>query len=548
MLRLLRIRNFAIIDELELELGQGFNAITGETGAGKSIIIDAVGLILGNRANNDVIRTGSEEATVEAIFDLEDGEMLIKRAVHRSGKNKIYVNGELATVAQLSNLCGNLVELCSQHENQSLSKPTFQLDLLDRYGGLLEKRGMIRELYSSLRGSREELAELTGAVDGRSEDYLRFQLKEIEEFDPKENEEELLLAERKRHIHSSQLLENVAQATGCLDSPEDDDARTLVGRALTRINKAAELDPALEPAVQALSRAIAELDEAAGLLGSYAQNLEVDPARAEEVEERLEKWSQMKRKYGAARHAAQASAADAAAILVTRDRIAGELSDYESRGARIAEAQARIEALTADYAKNARELSKKRKNIAKTLSKTIQDELAELSMPGTRFEIEFNEAEESPDGIDRIQFMFSPNAGEESKAISKIASGGELSRVMLAVRRTIADRGGIGFYLFDEIDAGIGGQTATVVGKKLKSVSKFNQIICITHLPQVAAFAATHFHVTKKVFAGRTHSRISALEGAVRVDELARMLGGLNITEKSRGHARDLLKDAAAPV
>ncbi|MBI2607069.1 MAG: DNA repair protein RecN [Deltaproteobacteria bacterium] len=538
MLRLLRIRCFAIIDELELEFGKGFNAITGETGAGKSIIMDAVSLILGNRANNDVIRTGADEATVEAIFDLDDSEMLVKRTVHRGGKNKIYINGELATVAQLSSLCGNLVELCSQHENQSLSKPTFQLDLLDRYGGLLEKRGTTRELYSALRASREELATLTGTAAGRSEDFLRFQLKEIEEFDPKEGEEEALLAERRRHIHSAQLLESVAQAAGCLDSSEDDDARTLVGRALTRINKAVELDPALEPTVQALSRAIAELDEAAGLLGSYAQNLEIDAGRAEEVEERLERWSQMKRKYGA----------DAATILAARDRIAGELSDFENHGARIAEVQARIETLTADYAKAARELSKKRKHIAKTLAKTIEDELSELSMPGTRFEIEFSETGEAPDGIDRVQFLFSPNAGEEPKAIAKIASGGELSRVMLAVRRTIADRGGIGVYLFDEIDAGIGGQTATVVGKKLKSVSKFNQIICITHLPQVAAFAAMHYHVTKKVSAGRTQSRIAALEGAARVDELARMLGGLNLTEKSRGHARDLLKDAGARV
>ncbi len=562
MLRLLRIRNFAIIDELELEFHGGLNAITGETGAGKSIILDAIGLILGNRANSDVIRAGSDEATVEALFDVgqndvflrklqshgldmsqADHEVVVKRTVHRSGKSKIFFNGELVTLSQLADLCENLVDLCSQHEHQSLAKPAFQLDLLDRYGGLLDRRRETREIFSALRSRESELAMLGGdeRERARTEDFLRFQLTEIDEFNPQAGEEEALTIERRRLLNATQLMEAAAQTQSMLggsDSSNGDDAQSLLGRASQRLAKAAQLDASLAQVVAAIERAALETGEAIAQLDTYASALEVDPARLELVEERLNRWSEIRKKYGSTLEE----------ILALRAKIDNDLNEVAHRQQKIAEIEAKIASLRAEYEKCARELSKKRKNVAKTLRESIQKEMRELMMPDVRFDIEFTdlpETQNSPDGLDRLQFLFSPNPGEDLKPVGKIASGGELSRVMLAIRRTIADRGGIGVYLFDEIDAGIGGQTASVVGRKLQSVAKFNQVICITHLPQVAAFAAAHYSVSKKVSAGRTASQISKLEGSKRVEELARMLGGINVTEKSRAHAKDLIKQAA---
>lgn len=560
MLRLLRIRNFTIIDELELEFHGGFNAITGETGAGKSILLDAIGLILGNRANADVIRTGSDEATVEALFDVghndaferklvaqgldlsrHNHEIVIKRTVHRNGKNKIFLGGELITLSQLADICENLVDLCSQHEHQSLAKPAFQLEMLDRFGGLLDKRRETRELYSALRSCELEFKVLLGddSQRARTEDFLKFQLAEIDEFDPREGEEESLSIERKRLLNSTNLMEIANQTLALVcgsDATDGDDAITLLARASQRLAKAVQIDPSLQSAADALTRAKVEADEAAAQLGSYAQGLDLDPNRLEQLEERLAKWSEMKKKYGGS----------AQEIFSARDRIERELDEFSHRQERLRALQAKLAAFKASYEKLASDLSKKRRGVAKTLRGSIQQELGELMMPGTRFDIEFSEAEWSADGIDRIQFLFSPNPGEGLKPVAKIASGGELSRVMLAIRRTISDRGGIGVYLFDEIDAGIGGQTASVVGKKLQSVSKYNQVICITHLPQVAAYAAAHFSVTKKIASGRTLSQIRLLKDKSRVDELARMLGGLNVTERSRAHAKDLIDQALA--
>lgn len=563
MLRLLKIKNFAIIDELELEFHEGFNAITGETGAGKSIILDAIGLILGNRASSDVIRSGSDEATVEALFDIRDndvffrkakengvefdqdlGEVVIKRSVHRNGKSKIYFNGSLITLTQLGDLCEHLVDLCSQHEHQSLSKPAFQLDLLDRYGNLIEKRREVRELYFELRDLKSELRTLSGdeRERARTEDFLRYELNEIDEFKPESDIEADLVTERKRLLNSTQLMDaanQTAQLLAGADSHDGDDVQALLGRASQRLIKAAQVDPALENILEALERASVEIAESVSLLGSYASQLEVDPDRLEAVEERLNRWSDIRKKYGA-------SLED---ILTTRTKIERELSEYANRQEKLALTQSKIDLLKSTFEKAARELSKRRKNIAKTLRDSIQKEMRELMMPGVQFEIEFTELDFEnwgPEGLDKIQFLFSPNPGEGLKAVSKIASGGELSRVMLSIRRTIADRGGIGVYLFDEIDAGIGGQTASIVGQKLGSVAKFNQVICITHLPQVAAFASAHYSVSKKVASGRTSSQIVRLEKDRRIEEIARMLGGLNVTEKSRAHARDLLKQANA--
>ncbi len=558
MIRLLRIRNFAIIDQCELEFNDGFNAITGETGAGKSIILDAIGLILGNRSNTDVIRTGSDEAIVEAVFDIgsnqtihqklvhfginqdknesDFAELLVKRVIHRNGKNKIFINGELVTLSQLSELCSALVELCSQHEHQSLSKPSYHLDLVDKYGGLLEKRSEISELYSAIKSLQNELQMLDRKTEnGLSEiDFLKFQQQEISDFAPKENEEEELLAERRKLMNATHLTESVSAALSCLDGSENVDVATLITKAIQKLTKASEMDSSLTVYLESLEKALVEVKESALSLSSYIQDCENDPARLEEVEVRLNAWSNMKRKYGAGY----------SEIVASLERIEKEIYNYEHKQERIDSLNEQIKNLTKEFQSKAKDLSKKRKNIAKTLVKTLEAELAELSMNGAKFIADFKEIEMSHDGIDKLEFLFSANSGEDAKPMAKIASGGELSRVLLALRRTIADRGGISVYLFDEIDAGIGGQTASVVGRKLKSVSQHNQVICITHLAQVAAFADHHFTVSKSVEGGRTVSHIDELTQTQRVDEIARMLGGLKISEKTRAHAKEIIKES----
>lgn len=557
MLRLLRIRNFAIIDELELEFDGGLSVITGETGAGKSIILDAIGLILGNRANTEIIRSGAEEATVEALFetgkndalekkltaygiDLKrmDHELLVKRTVHKNGKNRIFLNGELITLTQLAHICEDLVDLCSQHEHQSLSKASYQLDLLDRYGGLIDVKRTVREVYSALRSKEAELQSLLGhgSDTPRTEDFLKFQINEIEEFAPQEGEEEALNQERKRLIHASSLQESVGYILSLMDSSASEgfDVLTLVGKAQQRLSKAQEQDPSLDSFSQALERAKVELQEASFGLNQYADSLEIDPDRLDTVEKRLNEWSRIKKKYGSTLNE----------ILTTRDKLQSELYEFSHKQERIAKIESQLSHLKEEYLVCAQDLSARRKAIARTLEETVQQELSELMMPQTRFEVSFEEHEWSSEGLDKAQFLFSPNPGETPKPIGRIASGGELSRVMLSIRRTISDRGGIGVYLFDEIDAGIGGQTASIVGRKLRSVAKYNQVICITHLPQVAAYATKHYSVEKRVVSGRTISEIHALTNTARVGELARMLGGLNVTDKSKAHAKELLKQA----
>lgn len=557
MLQTLRIRNFVLIDALELEFEGAFNVITGETGAGKSIILDAVALILGGRSNADVIRAGCDEAVVEALFDIssnpaaqaklesrgiptEGGDLVVKRVIQRSGKNRIFVNGELVTLAQLGDLAENLVDLCSQHEHQSLARPAYQLDLIDRFGGLQDLKRKVRESHSALRSKAAELAQLSGDAGDRArlEDFLRFQIQEIEAFAPKEGEEEALGAEHKRLMSVTHLLEASGSAEGMLAGDGEADAASLVAKALKRLAKAAESDPRLTAAVETLQRAQLELEEATGFLRNYASELQPDPARVEQIEERLTRLSALKKKYGA----------DAAGILGTLQRLEAELADLLGKGERAAALEEEITAFRAEYLAGAKQLSKKRKAITRALADSIRGELEELKMAGTTFEARLSAVSEddegawSPEGLDRVEFLFAPNVGETPKPLGKIASGGEMSRVMLAIRRIISDKGGICVYLFDEIDAGIGGLTASVVGKKIRSVAKDNQVICITHLAQIAAFADAHFSVEKKAAGGRTVSRIERVKGPERVDEVARMLGGTQVTAKSREHAKELLK------
>lgn len=562
MLRFLRIRNFAIIDSLELEFHHGLNVITGETGAGKSIVLEALGLILGNRAETDLIRSGCNEAVVEAIFDLKeqsittsrlerqginlyknDHELLIKRTIQRNGKNRIYLNDELITLSQLADLCENLVDLCSQHENQSLSKSSFQLELIDRYGALLDIRSQVKETFSAYKSFETELQTLrsNSLVSSSNEDFIRFQIKEIDELSPSENEDEELQLEHKKLRNVGAILEGCQSTLAFLRDSENENnlsALDLIGKAKQRLSKLIEQDPTISNTMHSLEQIHEELVQVSLEIETYCSKIDANPLRIQEVEERLTKLNQLKRKYGL-------TISD---IFEKRTQLENNLSELACLQEKICQTEEKLRFVADAYLEVARKLSKKRHNVAKTLKNSVTDELKELRMPESAFDIEFHPVEPNPlgntDGLDRIQFLFSANAGVDKKPLGKVASGGELSRLMLALRRTLGDRGGIGVYVFDEIDSGIGGQTGTLVGKKLRDVAEHNQVICITHLPQVAAFANAHYVVEKKTISSKTISDVRQLDEKERVQELARMLGGSQITDKSRAHAKELLKES----
>ncbi len=560
MLQFLRIRNFAIIENLEAEFSNGLNIVTGETGAGKSILLDAIGLILGYRANTDSIRSGCEEAVVEAIFDIKqnqkilnklyhsgfdaqsgNNELLIKRTIHRNGKNKIFLNGELITLGQLEDICKNLVEVCSQHEHQSLALPSMQLELLDRYGGLLNQREEIKEHFSAMQSIEHEITSLKNSAQNQNPEdmlqLLQYQIKEIDDFNWKLGEEEVLNAEKQRLSHAMQLLDTIQTSLNFLegsDSVEEAPVLVLLNRIQNKVSKTLDFDPSFLDALERLERAKIELKELSFLFSSYLKKISFNSEKQEEIEKRLFRFSELKKKYNT-------TSEGFLSIKINLEKEIEKLSQYEDK---IIEKQRRYQEIQKSYYQLAQELSKKRHNIANALQTSICRELSELNMSQCRFKVCFEKCEASPVGIDRVIFLFSANPGESEKPIEKVVSGGELSRLFLSIRRTIADQGSISVYLFDEVDAGIGGHTAHMVGKKLKSVAKHNQVLCITHLPQVAAFADTHYSVAKQIIKGRTVSQILLLQKQDRIEELARMLGGIKMTLKSKEHAEELLKQA----
>ena len=571
MLRTLKIKNFAIIDKTEIDFKDGLNILTGETGAGKSIILDAISLILGNRSTAETIRNGEDEATVEALFDISTNqeleqnlinileslgldskefkknncELLIRRTINRTGKNKIHLNGELVTLQQLNQICSQLVELCSQHENQFLNKSSYQLELLDRYGDLLEERRKLRKIFT-------ELAEINLQIENfkskmirsgvSSQEFIKFQIREIEEFSPTEGEEEQLSIEKNKHQYGSTLSESIRYCLTLLSESNESEPDSLsVEKLLSKIHskllKICLLDPTINSEKDKIEAIIESCSELSNNLEKYLNKLELDPERFEFIEQRLLKLKDLKRKFGST----------VSEILKTKSSLEKELSEIENHEEFLKDALKKQSDLKDLFDQTAKKLTKKRIVAAKNFEETISKELKDLMMPNVQFKIDLGTSQSATSsGYDQIQILFSPNKGESPKPLSKIASGGELSRIMLSLRRTIAAQGSIGVYLFDEIDAGIGGQTATVVGQKLKSVSKFNQVICITHLPQVAAFADQHFAVQKEVVNNRTLSSVVALDKSERVEELSRMLGGVKVTTSSRAHAKELLSDANA--
>jgi DNA repair protein RecN (Recombination protein N) len=560
MIETLRIENLAIVAEAELEFGPGLNVLTGETGAGKSIVLSALGLLAGGRASADAIRVGADQAAIEAVFhsrelpelaaELErrglpvDETLSVRRTLARSGRGRVRLAGELVPVAVLSELFAGRLEISSQHESQGLRRPEAQAAMLDAFGELERERRAVIQEVESLRGVDRELADLQQRAEAseRRSDFLRFQVQEIDEAKVTPGEFEELQASRKRLGNAERLRRDAESAARALvGDPLGQDvpsALDQLAEAARRLEALVDLDPELEELTARLAGARAELDDAARELERYAARIDADPARLAEVEDRLASLDRLRRKYGA----------DENAILAFRDEAAAELEAIDGADARIGQLEAERVAGAKRLRSAAQRLSKGRKRASLELSEQVQKRLRDLAMPEARFEIELV-PQEPPDGLvcgpggaEAPEFSFSANPGEAPAPMRRVASGGEMSRVFLAVKSALrrADAGMV--LVFDEVDAGIGGRVADRVGRVLAELARDHQVLCITHLPQVAARADVHFRVDKRVRGGRTLASVVRLAGDAQVDEIARMAGGEKVGEATRRHARDLLR------
>ncbi|MGH7773764.1 MAG: DNA repair protein RecN [Candidatus Binatia bacterium] len=564
MLRELRIKNFAVIDQVTLDLGPGLNVLTGETGAGKTIILNALALISGGRISSDIIRHGEEEASVEALFEElpavlrnklkeggygEEDELVIKRIVGRSGKNRIYLSGSLCPLGFLSEIGGHLIHIYGQHEHHALLKSETHLKLLDDYGGLERKTEEMKKRNNSLGLAWDSLSQARELLDRRrrEEELLRAQAQEISHARLQVGEEEQLKARKNILIHAEKLYQGCQEGEEILYEGENALVSRL-GRYILRLRELANIDNGLNDAIELLNSSLAQLEEANSVLRRYSGRVQFDPSALEQLEDRLAEIHRLKRKYNGSIEE----------ILKVQARVEGELKALDRGEEEIPAFERAFEESRRSAWQLAEALSLERQRVAKKFKKAMEEEVEHLGMPGTIFETRFQGAEEGEDdppfslggrrlreqGMDQVEFYFSPNPGEEVKPLAKIASGGELSRLMLAIKSLVLTKGDIPTLLFDEVDAGIGGRVAEIVGKKLKKVATSQQVICVTHLPQIAALADSHYLVLKDVVKGRTFTEVSRLNDKERIAEVARMLGGVKITEKTKRHAEEMVKSA----
>jgi DNA repair protein RecN (Recombination protein N) len=563
----LQVRDLAIIDSVEISFGRGLNVVTGETGAGKSILIDALLLSLGARAAPELVRTGAAQAEVTALFDVSertglrarladagiewDDELVVRRIVageKGGGRSRAYLNGRMVSLTQLAQLTAGLADVTSQHEQQSLTDPGYHLQMLDASAQLEGLRSEVARAHAALAEASGQLEALLRELRQRTdrEDLLRYQLKEIDELGMVPGDEERLTAERDRLRHATRLADGSAEAEDVLYA-SDGAVVDKLGHVSQTLTELARLDPALAPVLELVDSARGQVEDAARTLGRYTRSVHADPERLAEIEDTLQRFARLKRKYGPT----------VEAILAFRARVAEELSNLEQGEARVHDLERVADEARARAAHGARQLSAERRRSAQTLGDAITHELISLGMGGARVLVEvtpispasgdlhIDGARLSANGIDRVEFLIAPNKGEEPRPLRKIASGGELSRALLAIKRVLTNVGAAGMYVFDEVDTGVGGAVAEVIGQKLKAISLRNQALVITHLPQIAVYADRHFVVGKRVEGDRTVSDVRLLSRQERTEEIARMLGGLRVTDRTRAAAAEMIRTAA---
>jgi DNA repair protein RecN (Recombination protein N) len=557
MLKLLKIKNIAVVSGVELELGQGLTVLTGETGAGKSILIDALGLLLGARASPELIRSGEEQAVVEALVEsagaagvleahglpTEDGDLVLRREIHASGKGRASVNGALVPVSVLRDLAPWVATIHGQHGPQGLLDAGTHLEVLDRNAELAEDAAGVAEAYGRLRkveGALRTLRQDRGQAE-RKRESLAHQVEEIDRAALRPGEEESLRQEKAVQANAGKLAALTAEAYGLLYESEDAVLPRL-GQVYRKIEDLGRIDPRFASFLEARVPVRAQLEDLAFFLRDYAQTLDVTPGRLDEIESRLALLERLKRRYGATVEEMLASAASG------REELARMGAPEEQE--RALDAQ-RVEAVAA-FLELARALSRRRRAAGVELAARVQRELAQLAMEKTRFEVAFqplagdgeDTAQWTARGLDAVEFQISPNPGEELRPLARIASGGELSRILLALNAGAAVDASAETLVFDEVDAGIGGRVAEVVGRKLRTVAETHQVLCVTHLPQIASLADRHHVVSKREVKGRTVTDVRPLDGSERIEEVARMLGGATITDATRRHAREMVKQS----
>ncbi|MGK3996634.1 DNA repair protein RecN [Sorangium sp. So ce1024] len=563
MLVALRVKNFILMDALELRLEPGFNVLTGETGAGKSIVVGALSLVLGGRASAEQIRPGAEEAEIEALFDVRSsdramamldaagiasgGELVVRRVVQATGRSRAYLNGRLCTAGELQALAPELADVASQHESVALTDPSTHLGYLDRFGRLVPARSELAADVAELEAISAELRAARERERGRGEReaFLAFQLQAIDALSPRPGELADLAAERNRLRHAGRLHDITRRAASRLDQGDDAMCDELA-RLASELQAAAEIDPALEPVARAVDACWTELSEAARQIARYAERAEADPDRLSEIEDRMYRLEGLLRQHGP-------TIED---VLAARARLAAELEQLAGVESHVAELERRRDALLAVAAERARKLSAKRRKAGEKLGAAISAELADLGMGGARVvvdvaphggdraELIVDGARLGQDGIDRVEFLISPNKGIEPRPLRRIASGGELSRALLALKRVLAECGPAGLYVFDEVDSGVGGAVADKIGRAIGDVARHHQVLCITHLAPIAAFADAHFVVAKENAGGIAKSSVVRVDKKDRIAEVARMLSGAKVTGASLKAATELIEAA----
>jgi DNA repair protein RecN (Recombination protein N) len=559
MLRLLRVRNFALIDKLEIQFENGFNLLSGETGAGKSIIVDALGLLAGSKASAEMLRTGESRAIIEAVFegglkselerlgldsdDSDDSdrsddsvtEIIIRREISSDERNRVFINNQPGTVSALRELAPSLLDIHGQHEQQSLLDNSTQLALIDAYADSSGLAARVRDIFTALQTAEAELSELAAEHARKLErlDLLTFQHEDIQKADPKPGETEQVRAKLEVLSNAGKLQEAAARGYEALYESETSVLST-IAQIQRSLRDAAQHDSRLQPVVEQTEATRISLQDIAYALRDYADKVDADPQELERAQTRLAELERLHRKYGPD-------------LLEHLQKVRREMDSIGLTEAKKDQLRSQIAALQEEYFQAAALLSRKRQTASKKLESAVERELKSLAMPHARFMIAWSDV--SPGratGIDRPELLISPNPGEEPRPLEKIASGGELSRVMLALRTVLAVDLSQKTLVFDEIDAGIGGKAAETVGQKLKELSSRYQVLCVTHLAQIAAFADHQYRIEKVVLDGRSVTRVDALSGEARIEELVRMMSGSHITHAAREHVKELLKATKA--